>query len=72
MIKQTNRSYFLKHVPELSRKYAGKHVAIVDRKIVAIGRKASVVFRKAIKNIPQNKPVGIFYLPTKNEALVFL
>ena len=70
MFKET--SYILKHSLELSKKHAGKHVAIVDEKIVAIGRKASVVYRKAIKNIPKDKAVGIYYLPTKDEMLVAL
>ena len=70
MLKKT--SYILKHSLELSKKYAGKHVAVVDEKIVAIGRKASAVYREAIKNIPKDKAVGIYYLPTKNEMLVAL
>ena len=70
MIKVQN--YLLRHSLELSRKHAGKHIAMVDNRIVAIGRKASVVYQKAIKNIPKNKTVGIYYLPTKNETLVAL
>ena len=70
--KNMKSNYLLKHSLALSRKHAGKHIAIVDEKIVAIGRKASVVYRKAIKNIPKNKAVGIYYLPTKDEMLVAL
>ncbi len=65
-------NYLLKHFLELSRKHAGKHVAVVDNKVVAIGRSGLTVYRRAIKNIPKNKTVGIYYLPTKNEILTAL
>ena len=65
-------SYILKHSLELSKKHAGKHVAIVDDKIVAIGKGFSAVYKKAIKGIPKNKTVGVYYLPTKDEMLVAL
>lgn len=65
-------NYLLKHSLELSKKHPGKHIAMVDNKIVAIGRSALLVYRKAIKNIPKNKTVGIYYLPTKDETLIAL
>ena len=65
-------NYLLRHALELSKKHPGKHVAMVDNKIVAIGRSALAVYRKATKNIPKNKTVGIYYLPTKDETLIAL
>ena len=65
-------NYLLIHSKELIRKYAGKHIAVVDKKIVAVGRDRLEVYRKAIKSIPRNKKVGIYYLPTKDEILTAL
>ena len=62
-------SFFLTHSRELEKKYAGKCIAIVDNKVVAVGSNRSEVYKTAIKNIPQNKRVGLFYLPLKEEVL---
>ena len=70
MIKQSN--YVSIHSCELSKKYAGKHVALVDNKIVAIGRNRLEVYKKAIKGIPSNKKVGVYYFPSKDEILTAL
>ena len=70
MIKKAN--YFLTHSKELSKKYAGKHIAMVDEKIVAVGKNRLEVYKKAVKNIPRNKKVGVYYLPSKDEILTAL
>ena len=70
--KNMKSNYLLKHSLALSRKHAGKHVAMVDDKVVAIGKSGLEVYRKAIKDIPKNKTVGIYYLPTKREILTAL
>jgi hypothetical protein len=70
MVKQSN--YILTHSRELSRKYAGKHIALVDNEIVAVGKNRLQVYKKAIKGIPRNKKVGIYYLPSKDEILTAL
>ena len=54
------------------KKYIGKHIAIVDNKVVAIGNNRLSVYKKAIKNIPKNKKVGIYYLPLKKEIVTAL
>ena len=70
MIKKA--SYVLTHSKELSRRYAGKHIAVVDEKIVAVGKNRLEVYKKAVKNIPRNKKVGVYYLPSKDEILTAL
>ena len=64
--------YILFHSLELSKKYAGKHIAVVDNKVIAVGKNRLIVYKKAVKNIPQNKKVGIYYLPTKDEIVTAL
>ncbi len=70
MIKRS--SHLLFHSREFSRKYAGKHIAVVDNKVVAVGRNRLEVYKRAIKGIPRNKKVGVYYLPTKDEILTAL
>ena len=70
MIKKS--SYLLTHSKELSRRYPGKHIAMVDEKIVAVGKNRLEVYKKAVKNIPKNKKVGVYYLPSKDEILTAL
>ena len=70
MVKQS--SYILIHSRELSKKYAGKHIAVVDNTVVAVGKNRLVVYKKAIKGIPRNKKVGVYYLPSKDEILTAL
>ena len=65
-------SYLLTHSKELSRKYAGKHIAMVDNAVVAVGKNRLEVYNKAIKHIPRNKKVGVYYLPSKDEILTAL
>lgn len=65
-------SFFLTHSKELEKKYAGKCIAVVDNKVVAVGSNRLEVYKAAIKNIPKKKKVGIFYLPLKDEVLTAL
>ena len=64
--------YFLKHGKELEKKYAGRYIAVIDNKMVAVGSNRVEVYRKAIKSIPPDKDLGIFYLPLKKEVLTAL
>jgi len=62
-------SFLLTYSRELKKKYAGKYIAVVDDKVVAVGSNRLEVYKIAIKGIPKNKKVGIFYLPLKEEVL---
>ena len=70
MIKKSD--YLLSHSRELSKKYPGKHIAVVDNKVVAIGKNRLEVYNKAIQRISKTKKVGIYYLPSKDEILTAL
>ena len=70
MIKKA--SYLSIHSKELFRKYAGRCIAVVEDKIVAVGRNRLEVYKKAIKDIPKNKPLGVYYVPTDKDFLAAL
>ncbi|RLI76358.1 succinyl-CoA synthetase subunit alpha [Archaeoglobales archaeon] len=61
--------------PEISleeqKKYAGKHVAIVDGKIVASGNTAKEAFQKAKLKFPEKRTeeIGLMYIP-KEELMI--
>jgi hypothetical protein len=52
----------------INRQFAGKHVAILDGKVVASGKSPIEVWKRAKKLYPQRKPVLAFVL--KDDILV--
>lgn len=71
MASVTEKDFLLEHSQELSEKYAGKYIAVVDNKLVAIGRSNLEVFRKAKEKHP-TKMVSISYIPRKDELVTLL
>ncbi|MFQ6056309.1 MAG: DUF5678 domain-containing protein [Methanosarcinales archaeon] len=63
-------------VPQISieeqKKYAGKHVAIVNDKIVANGNTAKEAFQKARKLFPVKKTeeIGLMYIPREEMMIL--
>jgi len=66
-----NGGYFLEHSEELSRKYPGKYVAIVNNKLVAVNQSEVEAFKKAKKKYP-NKLVSLSYIPRRDELVTLL
>lgn len=66
-----NRDFLAEHSQELSKKYPGKYVAMVDDKLVAVGGSNLEVFRKAKKKYPK-KLVSIAYIPREDELATLL
>jgi uncharacterized protein DUF5678 len=60
--------FYLSKAPEINRRYAGKHVAIVGDRIVASGKSPLEVYKRAKKSHPQSRPL-LAYVP-KGETLV--
>jgi len=54
--------------PQKLKKYAGKHVAIVDDKIAGVGKTAKKAYDKAKKKYPKESPL-LAYIPT-GETLI--
>jgi len=63
--------FLLKHSQELSKKYPGKYLAIVDTDVVAISSSSHEVFIKAKAKYPDKK-VHITYMPTDEEMITLL
>ena len=63
--------WFTEHSKELSYKYPGKHLAIVEDKVVAVGDNALVVFKEAKAKFPDKK-ISMVYIPTDEELVTVL
>lgn len=64
-------TYLLKHSQELSEKYPGKYIAIVEDEIVAVSDSGLEVYKKAKEKYP-DKEVYISYIPTDEEMVTLL
>ena len=63
--------WFTENSKELSYKYPGKHLAIVEDKVVAVGDNALVVFEEAKAKFPDKK-ISMVYIPTDEELVTVL
>lgn len=61
----------MKHSQELSEKYPGKYVAIVEDELVAVNNSAVNAFRMAKEKFP-DKEVCISYILTEEETVTLL
>lgn len=62
----------LQFIERLGRRFAGKYIVVVDGRVVSSGRDQLSAYKKAGKNIPKGKEVGIFYVPAKNALPLLL
>lgn len=63
--------YLQEHSEELSRKYPGKYVAVVDGKIVAVASSAAIAYKKA-KERAEKKEIAIFYISSDEERVILM
>lgn len=63
--------YLRRHSEELSRKYPGKYIAVVDEKVVAADISPFIAFNKA-KEKAGKKEIAIFYMATDEEMVTLL
>ncbi len=63
--------YLKKHSEELSRKYPGKYVAVVDGKVIAVDISPIIAFNAAKEKVG-NKEIAIFYMATDEEMVTLL
>lgn len=59
--------FLLKHSQELSEKYPGKYLALVDEEIAGISSSSHEAFKQAKAKYP-NKEIHISYMPTPAEV----
>ena len=55
----------------ISSQFAGKYLALVDEKIVAVGSSYLEVYKNA-KKLHPSKLISLDYAPTKRETCTFL
>ncbi|TMI34387.1 hypothetical protein E6H25_07385 [Candidatus Bathyarchaeota archaeon] len=60
--------FYVANAPEINRRYAGKHVAIIDDRIVTSGKSPLEVYKRAKKSHPQSRPF-LAYVP-KGETVM--
>lgn len=56
---------------KIPKRYAGRYVAFVDKKIVSFGKTSLETYTKAKRIFPK-KMVSLMYVPTKKETITFL
>ena len=66
------KQFAIKFARQLAKQYAGKCVAIINEKVVAIGSDRLSVFNRAKKLAKPHSKIGVFYFPTKKEMLTAL
>ncbi|MBI2652488.1 hypothetical protein HYX00_03390 [Candidatus Woesearchaeota archaeon] len=67
---ETNE-FLSKHSQELSEKYPGKYLAIVDAEVVSISSSSHEAFKKAKEKYPDKK-IHISYMPTPAEVNILI
>ena len=63
--------YFLDHVGELSERYGGKYVVVVDDRVVGSGQTQLAAYQRAESRLAK-KEAGIYYIPLPEESLTAL
>jgi len=63
-------TFYVTNAEAINKKYSGKHIAIVDNKVVASGNDPKKVWEEAKKKHPKKKPV-LAFVP-KEETLVLI
>ena len=61
--------YLLKHAPELSNRYGGKYIVVVDNRIVASGDTQLEAYQHAPSQVVHKRDAGIYYIPLPEESL---
>lgn len=63
--------FYVSNAPEINRRFAGKHVAIIGDRIVAAGESPLEVWKRAKKSHPQRKPL-LAYVPKRDTLVLVL
>lgn len=65
-MKSMRRDRLSRLMERLSRRYGGQYAAVIDGRVVAVGRSQLSVYKKAEKGVPKDKEIGIYYIPSKS------
>ena len=66
VIRDADDEWFSQHSEEFFKKYSGKYMGIVERKIIIVDEDFGKVFRKVTKEYPEKIP-RISYIPREDE-----
>ena len=66
-----SKDFLVEHSQELSKKYPGKYIAVVDNKLVAVSESEVEAFNSAKEKYP-DKLVSLSYIPRKDELVTLL
>lgn len=66
-----SKDFLVEHSQELSKKYPGKYIAVVDNKLVAVSESEVEAFNSAKEKYP-GKLVSLSYIPRKDELVTLL
>jgi shikimate kinase len=61
--------YLLDHTKELSRRYGGKYVVVVENRIVSCGKTQLEAYHRAPERFIEKREAGIYYIPLPEESL---
>lgn len=64
--------FLVTHSQQLSQRYGGKYVVVLDNRIVAVGPTQLQAYQSLRKPIPADREVGIYYIPLPEESAVAL
>lgn len=65
-------NFIFEYTRRMPKKYAGKFVAVINKKVIAMGDNRLEVFHRAEKLAPSNVKIGVFYFPKRKEMLTAL
>lgn len=70
-MNRVQKDFLFEHSQELSKKYPGKYIAVVDNKLVSVSPSEVEAFKEAKKKHP-DKLVSLSYIPRKDELVTLL
>src|SRR5437667_9708222 len=63
--------FYVSKAPEINRRFAGKHVAIIGDRIVASGKSPPEVYKRAKRLYPQSSPLPA-YVPDRDTLVLII
>lgn len=63
--------FYVSKAPEINRRYAGKHIAIIGDRIVASGKSPLEIYKRAKRSHPQSRPL-LAYVPKRGTLVLIV
>lgn len=72
MVSRKKRTAFDLNWARWVKKYPGRYIAVMDGKVLAVGRSRWLAFKKVEKKLPPRKEIGLFYIPSPDQYPMLL